>query len=222
MSGTPQTGRKGVSCDCILQAAAEEFAEKGYGGARVDEIARRAGVNKATLYYRIGDKDELYQAVLDRVLGQTADQVCAAVGNTNGCEEKIRHFVTIIARNTKEMGCTAPIMMREVASGGSHLPEVALRHMGRLLGVLDSALEEGVSRGIFRPVNSFMVHMMVIGSIMFYATNEPIRRRNAENNPGIYCPDHFLTMEQAAAEISDLVLAAIQTQHDYADREARQ
>ncbi|MCD6588326.1 MAG: helix-turn-helix transcriptional regulator, partial [Candidatus Fermentibacteraceae bacterium] len=47
----------------ILDAAAEEFAEKGFSGARVDEIARRAGINKAMLYYRIGDKEELYRRV---------------------------------------------------------------------------------------------------------------------------------------------------------------
>jgi len=48
--GTETTAR-------ILEAARDEFAEKGFAGARVDTIARRAGVNKATLYY--GDVTEL-------------------------------------------------------------------------------------------------------------------------------------------------------------------
>ena len=50
--------------DAILDAASAEFAERGFAGARVDEIAARAGVNKAMLYYRIGDKQTLYNAVL--------------------------------------------------------------------------------------------------------------------------------------------------------------
>ena len=48
----------------ILRAAALEFAERGFAGARVDEIARRAGVNKAMLYYHVGDKAKLYEKVI--------------------------------------------------------------------------------------------------------------------------------------------------------------
>ena len=47
----------------ILEAAAKHFAINGFGGARVDENALEAGVNKATLYYRIGDKAAIYDRV---------------------------------------------------------------------------------------------------------------------------------------------------------------
>ena len=43
----------------ILDAARSEFAEKGFDGARVDEIAKRADVNKALIYYYFKGKDEL-------------------------------------------------------------------------------------------------------------------------------------------------------------------
>lgn len=51
------------SRDRILDAAREVFAEDGLGAARVDEIARRAGCNKALIYYYFASKDELYDAV---------------------------------------------------------------------------------------------------------------------------------------------------------------
>jgi AcrR family transcriptional regulator len=50
----------------ILDAAVREFSDKGYGGARVDAIARRAGANKRMLYYYFGAKEALYLAVLER------------------------------------------------------------------------------------------------------------------------------------------------------------
>jgi AcrR family transcriptional regulator len=48
----------------ILAAALKEFAAKGFAGARVDVIARRACINKRMLYHYFGDKEELFKAVL--------------------------------------------------------------------------------------------------------------------------------------------------------------
>src|ERR671931_624754 len=56
--------RARVSPDQILAAAALEFAERGYAGARVDRIARRAAVNKAMLYYHFRSKQQLYATLL--------------------------------------------------------------------------------------------------------------------------------------------------------------
>ena len=50
----------------ILNAARNEFAEHGLGGARVDRIAERAGLNKRLIYYYFDDKEKLFQAVLEQ------------------------------------------------------------------------------------------------------------------------------------------------------------
>jgi AcrR family transcriptional regulator len=49
----------------ILEAAKQEFAANGFAGARVDRIAAKAGANKRMLYYHVGNKEELYLAVLE-------------------------------------------------------------------------------------------------------------------------------------------------------------
>ena len=59
----------------LLEASAEEFARHGVGGARVDRIAERAEVNKASIYSYIGNKDDLFQAALQSKLGELADRV---------------------------------------------------------------------------------------------------------------------------------------------------
>src|SRR4051812_14139891 len=56
-----------VSRGRILDVAMREFADKGFSGARVDEIARRAKVNKQLLYYYFGDKRGLYEAAVYHV-----------------------------------------------------------------------------------------------------------------------------------------------------------
>lgn len=50
----------------ILEAALAEFATKGFGGARIDEIAARAGANKRMIYHYFGNKEDLFLAVLER------------------------------------------------------------------------------------------------------------------------------------------------------------
>lgn len=58
---------KAAAREPILAAALQEFAERGLGGARVDAIAERSGINKRFLYAYIGNKEALWLAVLERV-----------------------------------------------------------------------------------------------------------------------------------------------------------
>jgi AcrR family transcriptional regulator len=58
----------------ILQAARAEFAEKGFEGARVDEIARRADVNKALIYYYFGSKQKLLDELLKAFLQERREE----------------------------------------------------------------------------------------------------------------------------------------------------
>ena len=63
------------SARLLLEASAVEFARHGIGGARVDKIAERAGVNKASIYTYFGKKDDLFAALLQEKLGELAEQV---------------------------------------------------------------------------------------------------------------------------------------------------
>src|SRR3954468_17070455 len=58
----------------LLTAARLEFAKHGLAGARVDELAERAGVNKQLVYHYFGDKDALYLAVLEVVYEDIREQ----------------------------------------------------------------------------------------------------------------------------------------------------
>src|SRR5882724_1304017 len=54
----------------ILEAALQEFAAKGFAGARVDVIAQRAAINKRMLYHYFGDKEGLFREVLRRKIAE--------------------------------------------------------------------------------------------------------------------------------------------------------
>jgi TetR/AcrR family transcriptional regulator len=75
---TPERRRRaapGFNAKRILDVAFREFALKGLAGARVDEIARRAGVNKQLLYYYYKNKEGLYTAVLAEMASYTGTAV---------------------------------------------------------------------------------------------------------------------------------------------------
>jgi AcrR family transcriptional regulator len=73
----PRTNTRDLnrSRDRILAAALTEFSAKGFAGARIDAIARRARVNKRMLYYCFGAKQDLYREVLRRKIDQRADLI---------------------------------------------------------------------------------------------------------------------------------------------------
>jgi TetR/AcrR family transcriptional regulator len=62
------TRKEQTTKEKILRAAEEEFALRGYAGARTQEIAQKAAVNKALIHYYYKDKASLYQAVLDEMM----------------------------------------------------------------------------------------------------------------------------------------------------------
>src|ERR1051326_9112733 len=67
----------------ILKAALEEFAHEGVTGARTDEIARRAGVNKALIYCYFKDKEGLYAAALEQVFSGLHQKIAAVLERTD-------------------------------------------------------------------------------------------------------------------------------------------
>lgn len=173
---SPEEKRSGTVAR-ILQSAADVFSEVGFAGARVDEIAERAGVNKAMIYYHIGDKETLYANVISNVIGNTAETIAREIKDIHEPEEKLKIYIRTFARNIDDNPQVAPIMMREVASGGGHLPEVVARDIFRIVSVLGRILKEGEEKGVFMKTTPFLLHMMVAGAAIIYKTSTPIRAR---------------------------------------------
>lgn len=159
----------------ILSAAEEIFANVGYAGARVDEIARKAKVNKATIYYHIGGKAKLYETVLARIFGQSASDMIARIEEVNGHEEKIGMYIRTIAQTIENNPYLPQIMMREIAAGGKNLPEAVAENLVRMVDILTGIIEQGQKDGHFIEINPFYIHMSVIATFVFYKASAPIR-----------------------------------------------
>lgn len=78
----------------ILEAATAEFAAKGLSGARVDEIAERAGFNKRMLYHYFGSKDDLFQAVIETAYLKVWEEEAALQLDHLPPDEALRRLVS--------------------------------------------------------------------------------------------------------------------------------
>lgn len=167
-------------CRRVLHAAAAVFAEEGFAGARIDAIAERAGVNKAMVYYHVGDKAHLYEAVFSETLDRTKEALDAGLAATGSPEERLRAFVSTLARVARENPHLPTLILREFAGGGGNLSESVLRRIGGVFQVVRQVLEEGQADGSFRAASPLLTHLTIAGSVMFLSASRPIMRRVAE------------------------------------------
>jgi AcrR family transcriptional regulator len=192
----------------ILTSARSVFAAKGYNGARMDEIAELASVNKATIYYQIGDKDTLYTVVIHQAIGNVARGIARAVSLADAPEEKLKAYITFIAAAVDKNPDLPPIMMRELASGGATLPRLVIEDIASVLMILAGVLEEGKEKGLFMETSPFLIHMMIMGTILFYKKGTPIKDRQSWLPETVKVYDIKLSAN-LGEEVASLVLKAI-------------
>ena len=192
----------------ILDTAAEVFAEVGFAGARMDEIADRTGVNKATIYYHIGDKKTLYSRVLHELFASTGDRLDRLLQQAGSPEEKLSKYIQQLAQVLDQNPHKAIMMLREIADQEEQLPDIVGRDLTQIIGKLIKILSEGEKQGCFIPVNPVIIHLMVIGALILYKAGTPVREKIIQSSESIGNTDGSLS-GFFADEIERLVLRAV-------------
>ncbi|WP_147678742.1 TetR/AcrR family transcriptional regulator [Algibacter pacificus] len=78
----------------ILEAAKNVFQSKGMDGARMQEIADKAGINKAMLHYYYRSKQQLFEAVFKNAFSLLAPQLSAVLNDDSSIEDKVKNFTS--------------------------------------------------------------------------------------------------------------------------------
>jgi len=154
----------------ILAAAAAEFSEKGYAGARVDEIAARTSTTKRMIYYYFCGKDGLYAAALEEAYGGMRDAEGALRLDDLPPAEAVRRLV----ETTFDHHAAHPEFVRLVS--GENIEEARTvsasatikERNAAVLGAVGALLRRGEAEGAFRAgVDPLDLHML-ISSFCFY------------------------------------------------------
>ena len=156
----------------ILEGATQAFAQGGFAGASVDEIARTAGVNKASIYYHVGDKESLYGLVLHEIIQDTLGRINDRLQPGQSPEEKLKSYVLGIAETVEKHPPLPAVMMWAVSSNGQGLPEIVVADLVQIYGLLATILHEGEGMGIFERVDGLVLYLMIMCSLAIHKNVE--------------------------------------------------
>ncbi|MBY0337632.1 MAG: TetR family transcriptional regulator [Acetobacteraceae bacterium] len=158
----------------ILDAATEEFAAKGLAGARVDEIAARAGANKRMLYAHFGAKEELWLAVLERAYAAKRAEERALEVSDLPPREAMARLVAFNLRYTARHPEFVALLNQENIHRGAYLSRSReVRDLySPLLERLREVLARGAAEGVFRrDVEPLQLYLSMIALGHFYVAN---------------------------------------------------
>lgn len=158
----------------ILAAAVEEFAAHGFGGARVDTIADRAGANKRMLYHYFGNKDELFLATLEAVYAHIRSHERELHLDDFAPVEAMRQLVTYTFDYFVENPHFIRLLNTENLFEAAHLKRSrSIRDMHTpLVAQIGQILDRGVRAGVFRTgVDPVQLYISIAGVGYFYLSN---------------------------------------------------
>ncbi len=165
----------------IIAAALATFAEKGFAGARMEEIARRAGISKGTLYLYFETKEDMFRAVVREVVVPNIEVVQKAVLTA---DLSFATMVRTLLPRFAEIVTTVPVgaVAKMVIGESRNFPELArVWHdevIFKAIGLIAGVIERAQARGEVRPgdprTHAFSIMGPMMISVLWRETFTPI------------------------------------------------
>jgi TetR/AcrR family transcriptional regulator len=183
---TSTAGRKPETVRRICAAAELAFAEQGLAGARTDEIARAAGVNKALLYYYFHSKDDLYAAVLEGMFLKQREAIESARSapslpqgstphrTTSPHQQELRAYVNGAIDFVVANPHFPRLIQREMMNRSPQVRHLMRRFWLPTYQRLESAIRSGIKTGEFRRVEPQHAVFSIIAMTVFYFAAAPM------------------------------------------------
>jgi AcrR family transcriptional regulator len=145
----PRARKSAARREAILTAALDEFSSQGFAAARMDDVARRAGVGKGTIYLHFQDKEALFQDLVRTMLVPLVAGLEAARPGDQPVRQLIESFIELFVRevyNTRRRN-----VLRLVLTEGQRFPTLAEFYyrevVERAMAAMRALLQRAVARG---------------------------------------------------------------------------
>jgi AcrR family transcriptional regulator len=132
----------------ILKAALDEFSERGFAAARLDDVARRAGVAKGTIYLYFKDKEALFQELVRFQIGPVVGALEAVLASDLPLAVIVEHALDIFVREI--YGTHRKQVLRLIISEGPRFPALAEFYYREVLAHILKAVRARLARAVER------------------------------------------------------------------------
>jgi TetR/AcrR family transcriptional regulator len=188
----------------ILAEAVRLFAEHGYEGTAIADVAERAGLSKQNLMYYFPTKQALYTRVLDDVLDDWLARMASLADETKEPEDVLRAYVAAKLKFSREQPLASRVYAIEVIGGAKIYGEQIRRRVVPLLRADIAVFERWIAAGKIAPVNATHLLFAVWAMTQSYA-DFAAQMQLVLDQPQLGQPD----FDEAGRLITGMVLAAL-------------
>jgi AcrR family transcriptional regulator len=162
---------EGGTRERILQVAELFFAEHGYHGTKLHQIADRVGIQKASLFPYFRSKKDMYLAVLERSLAETEDLIRDSLDAEGTPLDKIRFLVNSYVDTVAAHPERTKILLRQSLGDA---PEEQRNSPKRVLDLVAAYIGEAQKAKLVAPIDPTGVVLGVVGMVGFFFTSTPV------------------------------------------------
>ena len=148
----------------ILEAAAELFMERGFGGASVREIGERAGVGQSSLYYHVHSKGQLLQQLHSTFVQEMIAKLESVPSSGASAADQLREVIHVILTTVETHQSRVTVYLREHHALSTDAKEQIQRDRDRVDTLVDAVIQHGIDTGEFRAdLDVHLTRLAVLG-----------------------------------------------------------
>jgi TetR/AcrR family transcriptional regulator len=196
----------------ILEAAREVFLKKGHDGARMQEIANLAGINKALLHYYFRSKEKLFRMIFRQEIILMLDNIFSSIAASDTCYEFIQKFVHEYLKNISSRRNVMRFILWELENSADELADwfiEAFQKRGFEGNPVVLRVERAIAEGEIRPVDPRNFVLSLLGMCVFPFVAAPLLDRIL---PGLSLNGQS-SLEKREEAITDLIWQGIKKEN---------
>ncbi len=158
----------------IFNAAKKVFLEKGSSGARMQEIADEAGINKSLLHYYYRSKDKLFAAVFKYFASKLFPNIYNAFTSDEDIFEKLKKFIYAYSDMLMKNPIIPMFMLNEIKKGDAGFVVKVISQTGVKFKTFEQVIENEIIAGNIKAVNPKSLLINILSLIIFPFISRPL------------------------------------------------